>query len=101
MTASEYWDGDNDFPKQYREAEKLRQERINYEAWLHGLYVYDAIMSGLSHLNSKKSSQHTYADKPYTFSSEKTEETEKKVAEAQAEVWMKSWVSATQKKFKE
>lgn len=100
MSSEEYWDGDNDFPRCYRKAEKMRQEQLNYEAWLKGLYVYDAFMSGLSHLNSKQSSHQSYTDKPYSFEAKKQEEN-KAEAEAQAEVWLKSWVSATQKMFKE
>lgn len=100
MSSEEYWDGDNDAPKHYRKAEKMRHEHTNYEAWLHGLYVYDAIMSGLSHLSSKQSSHQSYTSKPYSFEVKKQEEN-KAEAEAQAEVWLKSWVSATQKMFKE
>lgn len=100
MSATEYWEGDNDLPRQYRKAEKMRQEQINHNAWLHGLYVYDAIMSGLSHLSSKKNEHHSYAEKPYSFTpSKKEEEQKKEEAKAQAEVWMKTWVSATQKMF--
>lgn len=100
MSASEYWEGDNDYPKQYRKAEKMRQEQVNYEAWLHGLYVYDAIMSGLSHVNKNKSDHKNYAEKPYDFTP-KVKEENKVESEAQAEAWLKSWVSATQKMFKE
>ena len=81
----------------------MRQEQLNHEAWLHGLYVYDAVVSAMSHLSQNKSSHKSYASKPYSFTKEDIErENELKVAEAQAraEVWMKSWVSATQGMFK-
>ena len=103
MSYAEYWNGPNDAPKHYREAFKLRQENVNHEAWLYGLYVYDAVTSAMSHLNSKTSSHKKYAEKPYSFTKKDIErDKEKKVieAQAQAEVWMKSWVSATQKMFK-
>lgn len=101
MSSTEYWDGDNALPKSFRQAYKMRQEQANYGAWLHGLYVYDAVCSAMSHLNSNKSTHKPYASKPYSFDKDETAEAERKaVAEAQAEVWMKSWVSATQRMFK-
>ena len=43
MTPSQFWDEDVMLLNNYFEAEKIRQERANTEAWLHGLYVYIAI----------------------------------------------------------
>ena len=43
MTYEEYWYGDPWLVRAYREADKLRQERANESAWLHGLYVAMAI----------------------------------------------------------
>lgn len=103
MTSAEYWDGDPSLPRYFRKAFEMRQKRENQEAWLNGLYVYDATISALTRLSPNKSSHKNYAAKPYSFSAEENErEKEIKVAEAQAqaEVWMKSWVSATQKQFK-
>lgn len=103
MSSTEYWDGDNDLPKHFRKAYKMRQEQINHEAWLHGLYVYDAVTSAMTHLNPKKNTHKNFAAKPYSFTSadvEKEKEEKAVEAQAQAEVWMKSWVSATQEMFK-
>ena len=97
MSSTEYWDGDNSLPKYFRKAFKMRQENINHEAWLHGLYVYDALLSAMSHMDQKKSNHKNYAEKPYDFTPRKEERVEE--AQAQAEVWLKSWVSATQKMF--
>lgn len=99
MTPAEYWEGDNDLPKHYREAFKLKQENANYEAWLHGLYVYDAVTSAMSHLSKNESDHKSYAEKPYDFTPRKEEEKVEE-AQAQAEAWLRSWVSATQEKFK-
>lgn len=104
MSSEEYWNGDAERTIAYRKAFKMKQESANHEAWLHGLYVYDAVMSALTHLSDKKSSHQTYTVKPYSFTPdevEKERENKKIEAEAQAEVWMKSWVSATQKMFKD
>ena len=104
MSSEEYWKGDALLPKAYRKAYRMKQEQTNRDAWLQGLYFYDAVISALTHLNSKKSEHKSYTAKPYSFTAEDIErdKEEKKVeAEAQAEVWMKSWVSATQKMFKD
>lgn len=100
MSYAEYWDGDSDIPKYSREAFKMRQENVNHEAWLHGLYVYDAVMSAMSHMNDNKSKHKNYAERPYDFTPKK-QEVKVEEAQAQAEVWLKSWVSATQKMFKD
>ena len=104
MTSAEYWDGDPGLPRFFRKAFEMRQKRENQQAWLHGLYVYDATISALTHLNTNKSSHKSYTPKPYSFTAEENER-EKQIkeaeAQAQAEVWMKSWASATQKMFKD
>ena len=102
MSSAEYWDGDADLPRYFRKAFEMRQKRENELAWLHGLYVYDATMAALTHLSPNKSSHKSYTMKPYASSAEDAEkEHEQKVeeAQAQAEVWMRNWVAAAQKKF--
>ena len=102
MSSAEYWAGDADLPRYFRKAFEMRQKRENERAWLHGLYVYDATMSALTHLSPNKSSHKNYADKPYaSTAAEHEKQKEEKVieAQAQAEVWMKTWASATQKMF--
>ena len=99
MSFEEYWYGDPSLPRTFRESFKLKQENANHEAWLHGLYVYDAVMSAMSHFNKNKNDHKNYAEKPYDFTPRKEEEKVEE-AQAQAEVWLKSWVSATQKMFK-
>lgn len=43
MTYTEYWDGDAMMPRFYRQAEELKRRRENFNAWLQGAYVYEAI----------------------------------------------------------
>ena len=100
MSSTEYWDGDALLPKYYRKAYRMKQDNANQQAWLHGLYIYDALMSALSHLNPNKNSHTNYTESPYSFDKEKNKENEIIEAQARAEVWMKSWASATQKMFK-
>lgn len=43
MTYEQYWYGDPRMIRAYYEADRLRQERFNSEAWLIGAYVYEAV----------------------------------------------------------
>ena len=102
MTAEEYWCGDPSLTRGFRKAYEMKQKQMDEEAWLHGLYFYDALCSVMSCFNTKSDSHKEYATKPYSsVEKEVDEDSKKKEAEAQAEVWMKSWASATQKAFKD
>ena len=43
MSLEQYWDGDTDLPKYFREKHKLERDRKNFESWLQGKYIYDAL----------------------------------------------------------
>ena len=43
MSYELFWFGEPNRVKAYREAESMRTDRMNYEAWLQGLYVYQAV----------------------------------------------------------
>ena len=67
MTPQEYWDGDPALVKWYREAYRYRNEQVNREAWLHGLYVYNAVCcaSPLFNPYAKRPKAKEYPTKPY------------------------------------
>lgn len=101
MTHEEYWYGDPSLPRYFRKVNEIKTKRTDEEAWLNGLYFYDALCSAMSHLNSNKNSHKDYTAKPFSAVTKVDEESKQIEAEAQAEVWMKSWASATQKMFKD
>ena len=43
MTYDQFWNDDCYLAKYYREAQKLREQRANVQAWLQGAYVYIAL----------------------------------------------------------
>lgn len=43
MTYEQYWDGDCELVRYYRKAHEMRISQQNYEAWLNGLYIYEAL----------------------------------------------------------
>lgn len=84
MTVDEYWNGDPSLCKAFRKADEIRRERMNYESWLQGAYVYEALCgaSPLFNAMSKRGKPFPYAKKPYEF---KKPEKQKTNAEAERE----------------
>lgn len=65
MTYEQYWDEPPHLAVAYRKAYKLRREMDNEQAWLAGLYVYDAFAVCLKNAFSKRGSkQERYIEKP-------------------------------------
>lgn len=85
MSSEEYWNGDADMVKYYREADELQRERKNQELWLQGLYVYQAVanLSPILHAFAKRGTKaEPYPDKPFPITpKELREEKERKERE--------------------
>lgn len=54
MSWHDYWYGDPRALRYYREAEKKRQEALNEQAWLQGIYIYKAVSTALTNAFAKK-----------------------------------------------
>lgn len=70
MTGEEYWEGDSDLVKAYRKAHELRRDELNWQAWLQGMYIYEAIsdIAPVLHPFAKKGTRaRKYSEKPYEF----------------------------------
>ena len=68
MTYDEFWNGDPCRAKYYREAEEIRQKKRDYDMWLQGRYVYDALcaVSPLLHAFAPSGTQAIdYTEEPY------------------------------------
>lgn len=80
MTYDEYWHGDIDAPKFYLEAYQQKSERElsqkNYEAWLSGYYIYDALCNVAPIFNalSTKHQAYPYRNKPIPITDKEMEE---------------------------
>lgn len=66
MSYADYWDGDCEMVKFYRNKNKCSFERKNQELWLLGGYIYSAILNVSPVLNpfSKKHEPFPYMEKP-------------------------------------
>lgn len=62
MTSEEYWHQDPWLFQGFYQADKIRKRQMNEEAWLNGLYVYNAFGSALATAFGKKKYQ--YTEKP-------------------------------------
>ena len=90
MTYEQYWEGDSWLVKYYRRAYELRREEINWQSWLQGMYIYEAIadISPILHPFARKGTRaKKYADKPYEF---KKPERKKKAKDRDSEAKAKS-----------
>ena len=103
MTYEEFWEGDISLPKFYREAEKLRVKRAceddNFQCWLQGLYVYEAVSCAIGNaLRKENTPQIKYLDKPLEiFKDEKQKsrkdiEEEREKASIKVQLQMNNWI---------
>lgn len=78
MTYDQYWYGDATMVRAFYKADKIRQERQNNEAWLQGMYFYDALSTALYNFaSSKGTKQKHYPDEPYEIGKKANTEQEK------------------------
>lgn len=107
MTEEQYWDKDCMLVKYYREAEEMRREKFNQEAWLQGMYIYDGIMrlSPILHAFAKKGTKpQPYVDAPYPISQQGMEDAKGRKEKAVAEKgkrFMEAFMAKNNQKFEE
>ena len=84
MTYYDFWDGDPSMVRAYREKEKHTRDRENFNFWLQGMYIYEAILDIAPVLRafSKSTKPTPYRSEPISISSTKTE-AEKKMENKQ------------------
>ena len=94
MTYEQYWEQDSDLVKYYRKAQEIRRDEHNRQAWLQGMYVYEAIadIAPILHAFAKKGTKaRKYSEKPYEFKQpEKKRKAESKLSAADREAKEKS-----------
>lgn len=80
MPVEVYWDGDCVLTRSYRTADELKQKRVNQNAWLQGMYIYEALcnVSPILHAFAKKSAKPIpYPSEPYATTRKELEEKHK------------------------
>ena len=102
MSYAEYWEGDASLTRYFRKAYKIKQEQENNNAWLQGLYFYDALSTALHNamrgMSKSKPPAREYAKQPYDIFKKKKTEAEKaqevEIEQQKAAVWMDSLVKS-------
>ena len=76
MCYSDYWDGDCDMAKAYREAHEIAQERKNRELWLQGAYIYEALLDAAPMFRdlTKRTKPFPYRDSPVPITKRATKQ---------------------------
>jgi hypothetical protein len=106
MSYAEYWEGDPILTQYYRKAYQIKQEEINYNSWLQGMYIYDAVSTALYNalrgLGKSKPPAKNYATRPYEFNNKVKTEAEKakevEIEQEKAAAWMENFVKINSKK---
>lgn len=73
MTEEQFWDKDVCLVKHYQKAQALKNKQKNEQAWLNGLYTYEAIskLSPILHAFAKEGTKAgEYVSKPYPITEE-------------------------------
>lgn len=98
MTYHEYWDGEPELAKYFRQMMKVKNKQRNRELWLQGMYIYEALCdaSPLFHSLAKNPKPLPYSSEPYALDEAEKEEKEERKAkremekmQADMEAWMK------------
>lgn len=97
MTLSEFWDGDPENLVYIREADRLRKQQRNFDAWLQGRYVYDALLCASPMFRDWLRDHHPekYPEEPYNLYPAKKTVDEQKIAdqkELENQAKVRAWV---------
>ena len=97
MTYDEFWHGEIERWKYYREAHEIQRSILNQQAWLEGLYNYRAFSSVMGEaaygFSGKKGRKpEGYIDSPYPIT-----EREKAAAKRKREEYTRAWFLKGQK----
>lgn len=81
MSWDDYWNGDCEMVRYYRQAAKLKRDQKNTELWLQGLYVYEAMLDASpvlrTSLDGKRHTPLPYPSQPYALDDREREERKK------------------------
>lgn len=80
MTYADYWDGDAAMVKAYRQKDEYVRERENFNFWLQGMYIYEALLDVSPVLRpfAKNAKPQPYRSEPVPINLRQTEEMKKR-----------------------
>lgn len=105
MTSEQFWEGDCTLVVAYRKAFALKQDLENQQAWLQGMYIYDALccVAPVLHAFAKKGTKPTpFRKEPYPLSvqpDKRKKEIVEAKSDAKAKAFMEMFMTSNNKKF--
>lgn len=94
MSSAEYWTGDPVLARYFRKAYQLRLEQQDYNAWLQGMYYYEALSIALSNAFRKKGTPTlNYTEQPYMQKQKKNKTEPDDDEPDKFEIWMNKLVA--------
>lgn len=105
MTYEQFWEMDCDLVKYYRKAARIRQDLKNQDAWLQGMYVYQAVgnLAPILRAFAKKGAKpQPYPEQPFELNvrqDKKVEKTKEKKQDDKAKAYMQMFAMSFNKKF--
>lgn len=106
MSWEQFWHGDVEMARFYRQAHEMQLKQKNFELWLQGRYVYEAIgdMVPVLHAFAKEGSTPTpYPREPYPLTQKDVREQEERERREQYErmkAYVNRWANETNAKNK-
>lgn len=103
MTHEQYWEQDCELVKYYRKAAKIRLALDNQQAWLNGLYVYEAVgdLIPLLQFGAKKPKSRPYPSKPFEFDAKKVQKSQEEKKMSKGKAFMEAFMVANNKRFEQ
>lgn len=105
MTYDQFWRDDPELVRAYRKAHELKRAWDNEQAWLHGLYIYEALcdVSPVLHAFAKRGTKPSlYASEPYPVTKAQQElkkAQEEKERQEQYKEYLARFAKAFNKRF--
>lgn len=95
MTYEQYWYGDPLLVRAFYQAEKLRREKRDEQAWLTGLYVLNALNATVGNMFRKSGQAPAeYPEEPFSVKKEREKREHTELEKEQEAVWAEAWMSS-------
>lgn len=106
MSYHDYWDGDAAMTLYYRRMDEYHRERRNYELWLQGAYIYEALLDASPVYNplSKQKKPFPYRSSPIPMTTKENKdakERDKKERLKKGKEVMRAMVASINKRFRD
>lgn len=105
MTYDEFWRGSPSLVRAYRQAHDLKRHERNYDLWLQGRYIFEALrcaplLVGFPDKNYKPPAGSGYPDRPYPLTDKEAQEQAKQREEENFREYLRRMEAASEREMK-